>query len=227
MADATPKEQKSSVERVYDEIKNMAIAYTFRPNERINEVELAKKLGASRTPLREALNRLVAEGFLTFSQRKGFFCRDFKPREIYELYQLRAILETEAVRLACEQATDQELEEIRLFLRQKTETFSDQTTNKELVAHDESFHHMIMALTRNSQMLHVLENVYARIKFFRWIDMDTQHAKSQQEHQDILKALIARDADRASHLMHAHINRRLDQITAAVKEGFSRIYMEN
>ena len=227
MTDAPKKENKSSVVRLYEEIKEMAISYSFKPGERVNEVELAKNLGASRTPLREALNRLVAEGFLTFVQGRGFFCRELKSREIYELYQMRTIIEVAAVRLACEQAADSELQDIQNFLDDRTSNFKEGTSNKELVAHDEEFHHMIMALTRNSEMSRLLGNVYDRIKFFRWIDMDSQHAKSQLEHADILKALIARDAESAAKLMENHIRRRLDQITEATKEGYSRIYMHS
>ena len=60
----------------------MAAAFEFKPEERINESELSKKLGISRTPLREALNRLVAEGLLTAREGKGFFCRSLCGMEV-------------------------------------------------------------------------------------------------------------------------------------------------
>ncbi len=69
-----------SADRVYDAIKSMAITYGFRPGERINEVDLARQLDVSRTPLREALNRLVTEGFLTTRLNKGFFARTLGPQ---------------------------------------------------------------------------------------------------------------------------------------------------
>ena len=65
----------SIVDRVYEQLKAMAVSYEFKPGERLNEGELAKRLGVSRTPLREALNRLNTEGFLRFTPGKGFFCR--------------------------------------------------------------------------------------------------------------------------------------------------------
>lgn len=116
------EKSSSSVVRLYDHIKDRAISFSFKPGERINEVDLAKKLGASRTPLREALNRLTAEGLLTFERGRGFFCRDLKPREIFELYQLRSTLEVTSARLACELATDDELDAVKIFL---VETGSD------------------------------------------------------------------------------------------------------
>ena len=110
------RKNPSRAESLYLAVKDMAILFKFKPGERINEVDLARRLGASRTPLREALNRLVAEGFLVFRQDRGFFCRELKPREMLELYQFRAVLEAAAVRLACEQATEEEVADLARFL---------------------------------------------------------------------------------------------------------------
>jgi len=221
----TPSSRKPSrAESLYRTVKDMAILFKFKPGERINEVDLARRLGASRTPLREALNRLVAEGFLVLKQGRGFFCRDLKPREMFELYQFRSVLEVAAVRLACEQATEEEVMELADFL-DKTGPEEDGRSSEELVALDEYFHEKIMALSRNMEMSRTLKNINARIKFFRWADMDSRRENTQTEHRAILQALQVRDADLAARHMHAHITRRLDQITAAIKESYSRIYL--
>ena len=218
------KKKPSRAESLYLTVKDMAILFEFKPGERINEVELAQRLGASRTPLREALNRLAAEGFLVLKQDRGFFCRDLKPREMYELYQFRAVLEVAAIRLACEQATEQEVTDLALFL-DETGPQEGGRSSEELVALDEQFHEKIMALSRNMEMSRTLTNINARIKYFRWVDMDSKREGTQQEHRAIVQALVARDADLAARLMQAHIARRLEQITAAIKESFSRIYL--
>ena len=83
----------SIVDRVYEQLKAMAVSYEFKPGERLNEGELAKRLGVSRTPLREALNRLNTEGFLRFTPGKGFFCRELDAHEIFDLYELRKSIE--------------------------------------------------------------------------------------------------------------------------------------
>ncbi len=222
--DHSEKKTQSRAESLYIAVKDMAISFKFKPGERINEVDLARRMGASRTPLREALNRLVAEGFLVLKQGRGFFCRDLKPREMFELYQFRAVLEVAAVRLACEQATEQEVAELMQFL-DETGPDEDGQTSEELVTLDEYFHEKIMALSRNMEMSKTLENVNARIKYFRWVDMDSKRKTTQKEHRAIVEALMARDADLAAQRMNAHIAKRLDQITAAVKESYSRIYL--
>ncbi len=218
------KKKPSRAESLYLAVKDMAILFEFKPGERINEVGLARRLGASRTPLREALNRLVAEGFLVLKQDRGFFCRDLKPREMYELYQFRAVLEVAAIRLACEQATEQEVADLAHFL-DETGPQEGGRSSEDMVALDEQFHEKIMALSRNMEMSRTLTNINARIKYFRWVDMDSKREGTQQEHRAIVQALMARDADLAAQHMQAHITRRLEQITAAIKESFSRIYL--
>ena len=214
----------SRAESLYLAVKEMAIQFQFKPGERINEVELAGSLGASRTPLREALNRLVAEEFLVLKPRRGIFCRDLNPREMFELYQFRAILEVVAVRLACENATEEDVNELSNFL-DETGPETDGRSSQELVAFDEYFHEKITVLSRNRELIRTLKNIYARIKYFRWVDMDSKRHGTQSEHWAIMQALKATDADLAAELMSAHISRRLNQITAAVKESYSRIYL--
>lgn len=214
----------SSVERLYEATKKMAISYELKPGARINEVELANRLGGSRTPLREALNRLVAEGFLTFRRRQGFYCREFQPRNIHELYQLRSVIECAAARLACEHASEEELDQLSEFLDETGLGLSETQTEK-LVSFDEHFHEAIMSMTRNAEMIRVLENVNARIKFFRWLDMESRRDSTQIEHRQILDAIRQRDSGLAAECVGAHIARRMDQITEACKVGYSRIYL--
>ncbi len=211
-------------EHLYQVVKDMAIAFKFKPGERINEVSLAASLEASRTPLREALNRLVSEGFLTSKRGRGFFCRDLKPREIFELYQFRAILESAAVRLTCEMATEEEVKHLELFLAD-TGPAENGRSSEQLVDLDEHFHCQIMKLGRNTEMQRTLENINARIRYFRWVDMDSKRETTQGEHKKIVEAILARDTGLAMSRMNKHIQRRLDQITDAVKESYSRIYL--
>ena len=75
------------VEALLSDIRAMAVDFRLKPGERVNEVALSKRLNASRTPLREALNRLVAEGFLTFESGRGFYCRRYTVGEVQNLYQ--------------------------------------------------------------------------------------------------------------------------------------------
>src|SRR5438105_9279723 len=127
----------SIVDRVYEQLKAMAVSYEFKPGERLNEGELAKRLGVSRTPLREALNRLATEGFLRFSPGKGFFCRELDPKEIYDLYQLRKALEVGGIKLAVQQASETGITALERFLADTGPEAGGRST-EELVKLDET-----------------------------------------------------------------------------------------
>ena len=222
MADETD----SVVDRVYEALKEMAVAYAFRPGERINEGRIATRLGVSRTPLREALNRLKTEGFLRFEPGRGFFCRELDPQEVFQLYELRKAIETAAVRLAVARADDREIAAIVAFL-DATGPESGGRTTAELTDLDETFHRRLMALARNDEMARVLANVDARIRFVRWIDMgESGRPTTQGEHRAVIEAVAARDAEAAVAVLERHIDRRLDRITAAIREGLARIYLK-
>src|SRR5579872_1533844 len=105
-----------SADRVYAQVKSLAITFGFRPGDRINEVELAKRFNVSRTPLREALSRLVTEGFLTTQLNKGFSARSLDAKEIFNLYEFRDTVESGIVSLACKQATPAEIDELERFV---------------------------------------------------------------------------------------------------------------
>lgn len=220
--------QRSSAnlsERAYEQLKAMAVTYQLRPGERLAELDLAKRLKVSRTPIREALNRLVTEGFLTFTPNRGFQCRPLDAKEIFDLYEVRRSLEATAARLAVERASDDELDDLARFL-ERSRGVPEKTTVMELVRLDEEFHERIAVLSRNAELLRILQNINARIRFCRWIDMENgRRSATQSEHAGVLSALKARDERKCADAMNSHISRRLDQIVDVIREGYARIYM--
>lgn len=105
-----------STDRVYEQVKLMAMTYAFLPGEHINEVDLARQLNVSRTPVREALNRLSSEGFTSMVPNRGFFGRLLDVTEIFNLFEYRCALEQAIMRLACERASDEALDELDAFV---------------------------------------------------------------------------------------------------------------
>lgn len=215
----------STVDRVYSQLRSMAIGYEFKPGEKLNEVALAKRLEVSRTPLREALNRLGIEGLLRFQPGKGFYCRDLDVHEIFHLYELRKVVEVAGARLSMQRAHDEAIHKLLQFL-DATGPEPGERSVAELVGLDETFHEELLAMSGNTEMLRVLQNINARIRFVRWIDMRLGDRRNTQcEHRLILEALLARDENTCTALLEKHIDRRLDQITSAIREGYAQIYM--
>jgi DNA-binding GntR family transcriptional regulator len=217
-------ESENLAERVYRELKEMAISFELRPGERLNEIALATHFGVSRTPLREALNRLCSEGFLTFSANQGFFRKSLEVKEIFDLYEFRQKLEVAGVKLAAERATEDQLVAIVQFLEQSSQEVPTRTT-LELVALDEEFHERLMTVTRNSEMLHSLKNINGRMRYARWVDMDGRRSTTQAQHKAIMKKLRDRDCEGTAQLMSDHIAHRLESIVENVEKCYGKIYV--
>lgn len=212
------------VEKLYSTIRQMTVDFRLRPGERVNEVTLARQLEASRTPLREALNRLAAEGFIDFVGGRGFFCRKLTIEEVTDLYQLRMAIEPFCARAAAENPDPVALSKLSEFLSHTQD--STKWSLEQVVAFDERFHMDIAQMTGNKALIHTLSNINARIRFFRWVDMHSKRQRTQSEHSDILSAIAAGTPDRAFDLMQAHISARRDEIADALKECFSKLFIE-
>ncbi len=224
-ADTRPADAAATmVKLAYDGTLAMINEFEIKPGERVNEVLVAKKLGVSRTPLREALNRLAIEGFLTIRPAKGFFCRELNPEDTFQLYQFRNILETAGVRLAAANAKDEDLVRLRDFLASTADPKDEPI--EALLRYDETFHEEILRMSGNAEMQRVMRNLNQRIRPVRWIYLHHRGRQAtQEEHQRILAALMARDADEAARLMQLHITRRLDEIDASIRQLFGHIYV--
>ncbi|MCV6547703.1 MAG: GntR family transcriptional regulator [Cohaesibacter sp.] len=215
----------SSVDKIYSKVRQMAVNFEFMPGERINESALSKELGASRTPLREALNRLVAEGFLYFENGRGFFCRTLSPDKVQSLYEVRVAIESEAVRLAVTRASNEDIDDLEAFLEQSLPVYGKKDAAKDIVVLDEEFHLRLAMLSGNEELERMLANINARIHYVRCIDMVGRETKSSSDHRAIVNALRARDEEQAVAKLRKHITKRSEETTKAVRTAFSQLYV--
>jgi len=207
---------------VFNTLREMAISCQLKPGERLSEIELAARLGVSRTPVREALNRLVTEGFLQPCSR-GFMRRPLDVQETLDLYEARVAVERECLRLALLRGTTEQLDEAQAFLNHSRAVSAD-TPMAELVALDEAFHRRLAAMSGNAELQRMLASLNDRIRFLRWIDMEhVGRDSTQQEHQSILEALRRRDARAAEQHLSDHIVLRRDQIAEAIRLTLARL----
>lgn len=209
---------------VFNTLRQMAITYELKPGERLSEIELAERLGVSRTPVREALNRLVTDGFLVPSSR-GFKRRPLDVQESLDLYEARIAVERECLRLAISRASDAQIDEARQYLEQSIQVPAD-TPVERLVELDEGFHLRIADMAGNRELRRMLESLNERIRFIRWLDMaQVGRDSTQQEHLAILQALRQRDGEAGERQLSSHIALRREQIVDAITRGLARIYL--
>ncbi|OJJ10743.1 transcriptional regulator [Alphaproteobacteria bacterium AO1-B] len=212
--------------KIYDHIKSMVVGFALRPGDRLNESSLSKDLGVSRTPLREALNRLVAEGLIDVRPGEGFFCRKLDPEGVYHLYDLREALEVAAVERACARASNDELTSLSDWLDAEGMDVAGLTV-AEACARDEAFHIGIAKLSGNPLLVAQLEALNEKIRYLRWVQMDENRLKSTKNgHRQVMEALINRDGSAATCSIREHIFKRMDQINDAVSKGISNIFMD-
>lgn len=220
---------QSNVDRLYQALRRMAADFAFKPGARINESALAAELDASRTPIREALNRLVAEGFLTFQSGRGFFCRPLSPDLILDLYEARVAVECESLRLACARADQADIAALADYLDRIGPAYTAANEAGALLQMDEEFHHRLAALGGNRELCRMLDNLNDRIRYVRMIDLQALRERGgdgmMTAHRHILQAVARRDPDAAVAAMRGHIERRRDEAVAAVRAAYARLYV--
>jgi len=171
-------------------------------------VELAERLGISRTPLREALLKLEYEGFLSSEPGKGFSVRPFDPDQAENLYRLAGKLESEALRSAGA-PDDGTLDDLERLDEERRMNEEEHEAEKAVTV-DDRWHHLLVSGCPNTVLLEVLDLVKRRLIRYEYLFADDYHRLGQEglsEHGRIVKALREGDLDRACELLEAHFER--------------------
>src|SRR5688572_24990857 len=171
-------------------LREMIVDGRLAAGERINEVQLAARLGISRTPLREALGRLVAEGALTSSPRLGVYVCPLTIDEVEQIYPIRALLDPEALRLAGLPSSDR-LERLERLNREIAETADPE----EVIALDDAWHLELVADCPNATLVGLIEQFIRRTHRYELALMRGRPnvERAVADHGDILDALRAGD----------------------------------
>ncbi len=207
-----PRDDSRLAVGVYAHLKRAIVHGEVRPNERLVELDLAAELDTSRTPVREALQLLAADGLVT-SHKRSWVVREHTRGEIEEIYDVRAALEGYAVRLAAHRATDAELAQIAaLHDREVGEVAT--SPRGHLVEVNDEFHSAIVDASHSQRMIdYVRRN--SEFHFNHRIAVlysDEEAAESIEGHRQLVEALIVRDGDGAEKLAREHIRIALELI---------------
>jgi DNA-binding GntR family transcriptional regulator len=193
--------------RVYNQIKNLILCNQIMPGQKLHHQQLSERLGVSRTPVREALTRLVQEGYVSFLPNRGFTCKEIRMQEAEELYELREALEAFAVEKAVAKLTDSALAQ----LREKMNAYGRDVQNRfsrERLVYDQDVHLQIAELTGNETLKNTLRHVFERIVLKRRTDGLYDPARgvaAHQEHLRLLDAMERRVPAEAIAILRSHI----------------------
>lgn len=189
----------SAYHRLLDEIRDGALL----PGDRLRETELAERLGVSRTPVREAIRQLEADGLVAHVPRIGATVRRLDYAEVMELYEMRAVLEGTTARLAARAASDVEIDEL--------ETLNNQLaaigTGPEAARLNRIFHATLLDAAKNRFLARSMASLQRALMILgpTMLSDSTRAKAATAEHEEILKALKTRDGDAAEKAMRAHI----------------------
>lgn len=190
---------------VYERVKQDIFDFRLLPGDRFTESEIAERTQASRTPVREALYRLERDGYLEVMFRAGWRVRPFDFRQFEELYDLRIVLETTAVRRLCEADVRPELDALRRIWTVPAD--ERETEMREVARLDEAFHAALVGSAGNREMSRVHAEVTERIRIIRRLDFTKapRIEATYAEHAKILRAIQQRRADQAVLLLRTHV----------------------
>jgi len=194
--------------KAYAALKNAIVAmdiYRSRDDIRLDERKLAQDFGISRTPVREAMAQLESEGFVRSVPRRGIYVVRKTKREVIEMIEAWAALESMAARLITQVASDEEV----AGLRKMFATFENGKHRAHLDEYSDvniEFHQTIIRLSRNAVLIDLAENLFTHMRMIRrkTIGEKDRADRSIRDHMNIIEALEARQTDRAEDLVRDH-----------------------
>ena len=212
---------------ILERLRGLILTGEYGPEERLIEEQLAERLGVSRTPVRQALTMLEAEGLVEIAPNRGATVCAFSIEDVWDIYDLRAVLEGHAARRAAGRIEGGELERMRELagaMEGLPGRFDDHEEEiRALVALNQEFHDTVVGASRNRR-LHRLINRTVEIplmfKAFFWYTPH-ERAISNQYHRRILEALEKGDADRSEIIMREHVYEGRDFVLGALKEDMN------
>ena len=202
--------QKNTIsvrERAYEFLKSSVLSGQFNPGERLTEEHLAKKLGVSRTPVREALHKLESEGLIKALETRGFIVSRDSKDEVEELFELRAILEGYALRIISERISKEDLERLNGFI-ERAENALKRERIEEVFKWNTKFHDTLHGIVVEKKRLHrLLVNIRKYVLRYRrdTLQYPDGGKRTVDGHRKILLALRLKDPDLCERMMREHI----------------------
>lgn len=208
---------RNLVEVAYQKIKEMMLDYEIVPGQRLVFVDLAEKLGVSRTPVNIALSILSREGFLDFVPNQGYRVHEITIKEAENLYDLREMLEVGAVEQVIRHPPQEKLDILKERQRLYEKAVIDQVSRGRFTL-DQEFHAAYIDMAENPYLSEYFREIYQRIFLRHRIEglRATRAQKVVLEHQDIFEAISRGDAKKAKKLIKMHIRVGKDYIFSSI-----------
>jgi DNA-binding GntR family transcriptional regulator len=214
MAVAPPRHRRPTARhRAASALRAAILEGELRPGQRVNQEDWAARAGVSAIPVREALNALAGEGLVTYRPRRGYVVTELALADLEEVYALRRLLETEALRRGVGRATPDDVSALRAL--------ADACRTGDLAARltaNRSFHDRLYALAGSKPLSRLIEGLWDQTEAYRalYYALPGETAEADRSHQAIVAALADGDAAAVVALQDEHRQRTLDRLQAAL-----------
>ena len=195
---------------VFNTLRQAILRGELKPGERLMEIQLANKLGVSRTPIREALRKLELEGLVNMVPRKGAEVADITEKSLRDVLEVRKALEELSVQLAWEKITEEEIEDLIRVAERFKDTLDDQDVTK-IAEADVAFHDVIYTATDNQKLILLLNNLREQMYRYRVEYLKKEEAYPQliAEHEELIDNISKRNKEEATRIMCEHIDNQV------------------
>ena len=196
---------------VFNTLRQAILKGELKPGERLMEIQLANKLGVSRTPVREAIRKLELEGLVLMIPRKGAEVAEITRQDMEDVLEVRTALEELAVKDACDHITDAQLSELKKASNEFKKALLE---GKDLVTcadADMHFHDVILSATNNRRLIQMLNNLSEQMYRYRVEYLKKEEAYPQliAEHEELIDNISKRNKEEATRIMCEHIDNQV------------------
>jgi len=203
---SNPVEETHRSLDVYQRLRQEILSLQLKPGTGLLERPLAKRLGVSRTPVREALQRLEAEGLTRRYPRIGMVVAELTMREVVEAFQIREFVEPPAAAIASQVLQREDMAELLNQFKQVES--SDADVAEKYTRHDrldDRLHDIVIEATGNSRLIEIMGNLRGLCSRARSYGTRIRYQEATREHQRLIRALMERDANKAESIMRRHL----------------------
>ncbi|WP_244287673.1 GntR family transcriptional regulator [Vreelandella nigrificans] len=208
MEEVTQPNQPGLVEKVANYLREHIVMDHFQPGQRLPERTLAVELQVSRTPLREALKILAAEGLVVISPNRGAVVADVSPADMKEKAYVLSVLEQAAAELTCANASDDDIAELQALHYEMKAAFL-RRDRQNYFRLNQDIHNRIVALSGNTTLIDMHANLSRQLYRVRYLSnqKNEKWATAMEEHEAIMVALEARDGERVGRELRNHLGK--------------------
>lgn len=203
---------------VFNTLRQAILRGELKPGERLMEIQLANKLGVSRTPIREAIRKLELEGLVLMIPRKGAEVAEITEKSLRDVLEVRRALEELAVELACEKITPEQIQE----LRDAAASFRDSLQEGDITRiaeADVKFHDVIYLATDNQKLIQLLNNLREQMYRYRveYLKRSDFHQQLMDEHEEIIETIERGQKDQAVQVVCQHVDNQVEAVMDTIR----------